>query len=420
MRSENEISGSTTEERGIPGTSARKKSKARLFVIVLIVILLMCVGVAFGIMTINRFTSTKLAEKAAARKVEADKRQSASESNDLSGIQAQIKHDEAASDAAASAAAASSGLATPAGAMASSSVATSTAQPGTTGARADAGRDGNDQPAMSNRDAHLYNDDLSLLPASGTKVAGLSSGVSDGVQETMNALQSAVRGNGNSSLLPAADTGKSNAFQDSLQPSSIANGTASFLPDLDYLLKRGTIIRCGTITRVNTTLPGPVKCMVLEDVYSANGHTLLIRRGATAFGEQRQALLQGQARIAVLWDEIDDGPVQIIVNSPATDSLGATGLEAYVDNHFWERFGGATMVTLIGDFGQALSNRTVGGGSGQITIGGSGNDATSVAEEVLRNTINIPPTAYTNQGQITNIFVARHVDMRSVYQVVKR
>jgi type IV secretion system protein VirB10 len=160
--------------------------------------------------------------------------------------------------------------------------------------------------------------------------------------------------------------------------------------------------------------------MVLEDVYSANGHTLLIRRGADAFGEQRQALLQGQARIAVLWDEIDDGPVRIMLDSPGTDSLGATGLPAYVDNHFWQRFDGALMVSLVGSFGQALSNRTVGGGSNQISIGGSGNEAQSVAEEVLRNSINIPPTAYTNQGQVTNIFVARHIDMRSVYKVVQQ
>lgn len=401
MQSENQISGDVSAERGIPGTSTRKKSRVGTLVVLVVVVALICLGVTFAIMTINRFTATKLAERSAARKIEADKRQSAGQPNDLTALKEKVKHDEAASEAAA-ASDAVDGLPKPAGAIAS-------AASGATG-----------RPAMSDRDSSLYSDRISVLPASDAKADGLPGGVSNGVQETIAALQTATHGGGNSGLLGGGDSGKSNPLQDSLQPSKIADGTASFLPDLDYLLKRSTVIRCGTITRIDSTLPGAVKCMVLEDVYSANGHTLLIRRGADAFGEQRQALLQGQARIAVLWDEIDDGPVRIMLDSPGTDSLGATGLPAYVDNHFWQRFDGALMVSLVGSFGQALSNRTVGGGSNQISIGGSGNEAQSVAEEVLRNSINIPPTAYTNQGQVTNIFVARHIDMRSVYKVVQQ
>jgi type IV secretion system protein VirB10 len=41
-----------------------------------------------------------------------------------------------------------------------------------------------------------------------------------------------------------------------------------------------------------------------------------------------------------------------------------------------------------------------------------------VAAETLRSTINIPPTAYSNQGSIINIFVARDIDLSGVYENV--
>jgi type IV secretion system protein VirB10 len=77
------------------------------------------------------------------------------------------------------------------------------------------------------------------------------------------------------------------------------------------------------------------------------------------------------------------------------------------------------MVSLIGDFGQAAANRTIGGGQSQVSLSNSGNTADSAAAEALKSTIDIPPTAYTNQGDVTNIFIARHIDMSSVYKVIK-
>ena len=47
------------------------------------------------------------------------------------------------------------------------------------------------------------------------------------------------------------------------------------------------------------------RCIVSKDVYSANGQTLLIERGSKIIGEQTSALLQGQARVFVLWNELE-------------------------------------------------------------------------------------------------------------------
>ena len=39
-----------------------------------------------------------------------------------------------------------------------------------------------------------------------------------------------------------------------------------------------------------------------------------------------------------------------------------------------------------------------------------------MANEALKNSINIPPTAYINQGEMMNVLVARDVDFRNVFQ----
>lgn len=232
---------------------------------------------------------------------------------------------------------------------------------------------------------------------------------------------SALRGQSGSggATRPVAATGggNGNALEQSLQPSNLQSMQASFRPDRHYLLSRNTMIRCGQATAIRTDRPGLIGCPIAQDVWSDDGTTLLIRKGAMAKGETRDAVMQGQGVIGAIWDEIDDGDVRIPLNSPATDPLGAAGIPAYVDQHFWTRFGGALMVSLIGDFGQALANKATGSGQ-TITFSNSSNATQDVAAETLRASINIPPTAYSNQGSVINIFVARDVDLGSVYENV--
>ena len=193
---------------------------------------------------------------------------------------------------------------------------------------------------------------------------------------------------------------------------------ASQRGDKTLLLTRGTTIPCVLITKIVTDHAGLTKCQATKDVWSANGKTVLIERGSVFMGEQTAAMLQGEARVAVRWTQLETPKgVLVQIDSPSVGKLGASGNEAWVNHHFWKRFGGSVMISLIGDLSAGLGKR-LSKRQADVTFEQSNENAKSMAEEALRNSINIPPTGTINQGALLNIMVARDVDFKNVYERV--
>lgn len=206
-----------------------------------------------------------------------------------------------------------------------------------------------------------------------------------------------------------------------LRPGTYQAAVAENRGDLTYVLNRGTGIPCVTTTKIVTTHPGLTRCQVTRDVYSANGKTLLVERGSTIIGEQTSALTHGQARVFVLWNTLETPEgIRVALDSPGGDSLGASGHPAKVNYHFWQRFGGAIMISMIGDIGNAFSNgqNRTSGNNNHISYENTSDAAQEMATEALKNSINIPPTGYVNQGTEIMVFVARDVDFSGVYENV--
>lgn len=77
------------------------------------------------------------------------------------------------------------------------------------------------------------------------------------------------------------------------------------------------------------------------------------------------------------------------------------------------------MISLIGDLGNYAGNRKNSNGNGQtFNFDNTSQSAQDMATEALKNSINIPPTGYVNQGSFINIIVARDVDFGGVYERV--
>lgn len=192
---------------------------------------------------------------------------------------------------------------------------------------------------------------------------------------------------------------------------------AQKIADRNMLIAKGAFINCSLQTRLDTTVQGMLSCRVTENVYSDNGNFVLIERGSTVTGEYRSEVENGKNRIFVLWNRIKT-PRGIVINidSMATDSLGGAGIDGYVDNHFWKRFGNAILMSLVDDVNQIVINRTSKDNNSTLTLDNTADSANELITEILKNSINIAPTLYRNHGDMVGIFVTRDLDFSSVYR----
>ena len=96
--------------------------------------------------------------------------------------------------------------------------------------------------------------------------------------------------------------------------------------------------------------------------------------------------------------------------------MGSSGTDAYIDNHYGQRFGGAVMLSFIQDAIATAANAAQKNKS-TYSFDNSEDNAESMAEKALENSINIPPTGYVLPGTVINVIVAQDIDFSSVYTV---
>jgi type IV secretion system protein VirB10 len=180
------------------------------------------------------------------------------------------------------------------------------------------------------------------------------------------------------------------------------------------MLPKGAFIDCTLETAISSALPGMTTCVTATDTFGADGNIVLLERGSKLVGETRGEVSLGKPRLFVLWTEART-PTGVVVPlaSPGTDELGRSGLSGTIDRHWWLRFGTAILITVIDGAVQGATESH--GTGGTIVLNPS--TSSDVATEVLRGTLNIPPTIDKTQGDRIEILVARDVDFRSVYSL---
>jgi type IV secretion system protein VirB10 len=200
-----------------------------------------------------------------------------------------------------------------------------------------------------------------------------------------------------------------------LEPTNTPAVQAKVLPTQRLLLPKGAFLDCTLETAIDSSLPGVTTCITATDTFGADGSVVLLERGTKLVGETRGDVRHGSARVYVLWTEArtPDGVV-VPLASPGTDELGRAGLPGEVNRHFWERFGAAILVSVIDGAVQAAVQRSSNGDGAVIVNPSTSRD---VMTEVLRSTINIPPTVTKPHGDRIAVVVARDLDFRTVYEL---
>lgn len=210
--------------------------------------------------------------------------------------------------------------------------------------------------------------------------------------------------------------------------SSLSDRTAKArqIERIDAMIPEGTLIPGILETAINSDLPGQIRAITSQDVYSFDGRRVLIPTGTRLIGEYQSEVTRGQKRIFVIWTRLlrDDG-VSVRLNSIGADSLGRSGLSGHVDNKWRERFGSAIMLSVVG----AGASFLTGYGSDQA-FGDDDSDAqrgeelaretiaetfSDMANQVLGENLRIPPTISVSQGERVFVYVRQDLDFGAMY-----
>lgn len=179
---------------------------------------------------------------------------------------------------------------------------------------------------------------------------------------------------------------------------------------LDRLIPQGAVIGAVMETALNSDLPGYARAIIAREVRSFDGSAILIPPGSRVIGQYKSGVAQGASRVFVVWTRLirPDG-VSIELASPATDDLGRAGIGGNVNSHFFKRFGGAILTSVLTG---GINAATAALSRGSVYVS-SASQASNLAGLAGTST-DIPPTITTRQGANVRIFVARDLDFSRV------
>jgi type IV secretion system protein VirB10 len=184
-------------------------------------------------------------------------------------------------------------------------------------------------------------------------------------------------------------------------------GTASASHSFDpaTTVTQGTLIPAVLETAIDTDVPGYVRAIVSTDVRSFDGKRVLVPRSSRLVGQYKSGLTAGQKRAYVIWSRLirPDG-VSVNLGSPAVSFGGETGLPGKVNSHFFERFGSAMLLSVVGGLTTLASS-----GSNVIVSGGG-----SAASSAVQSGAQIGPTIRVRQGEPIRVFTAKDLDFSKV------
>lgn len=183
-----------------------------------------------------------------------------------------------------------------------------------------------------------------------------------------------------------------------------------------FELKRGSVIPATLVTGINSDLPGRIIAQVSQNVFdSATGRLLLIPQGSKLFGRYDSKVTHGQNRVLVIWTDIvfPNGSTLQIGGMAGVDPAGYGGFKDQVDNHFFETFGSAILVALIGA-GTEMMLPPEGQGANSNTPENSARESfaetfTELTEQTTSRNMDVQPTLEIRPGYRFNVLVDQDI-----------
>ena len=183
-----------------------------------------------------------------------------------------------------------------------------------------------------------------------------------------------------------------------------------------FELKRGSVIPATLVTGINSDLPGRLVAQVSQNVFdSATGRLLLIPQGSKLFGRYDSEVTNGQSRVLVIWTDIvfPNGSTLQIGGMAGADPAGYGGFKDQVDTHFFETFGSAILVALIGA-GTEMMLPPEGQGSNSNSPENSARESfaetfSELSEQTVSRNMDVQPTLKIRPGYLFNVLVDQDI-----------
>ena len=180
---------------------------------------------------------------------------------------------------------------------------------------------------------------------------------------------------------------------------------AAMFSDPATTVPQGTLIPVILETALDSSHAGFARALVQRDIRGFDGSKILIPRGSRLIGQYSGDVAQGQKRALIIWSRLirPDG-VTIALGSPAADTMGRSGVKAHVNSHFFARFSGAILQSVL-DLGVNLASRSA---DSPVVVALPG------SLQGVRGSVTQPdkitPTLKVKPGTSVSVFVARDLD----------
>ena len=190
-------------------------------------------------------------------------------------------------------------------------------------------------------------------------------------------------------------------------------------PASPYIVQAGTVIPGALITGIRSDLPGQITAQVTESVFdSPTGRLLLIPQGARLIGVYDSQVAFGQSRVLLVWTRLimPSGRSIILERQPGADAAGYAGLEDEVDNHWGELLKAAALSTLLAvgtELGAGSDTNSNDSAIIQALRHGAGDSLNQTGQQVVRRSLNIPPTLTIRPGFPVRVIVNRDLVLES-------
>jgi type IV secretion system protein VirB10 len=194
------------------------------------------------------------------------------------------------------------------------------------------------------------------------------------------------------------------------RPAANERVVASRLRNPALTVPQGTVIAAVLETALDSTRAGGARAIVQRDVMGFDGTRVLIPRGSRLYGEYQSDVTSGQKRALIRWTRLTR-PDAVIMNldSPSADPLGRAGVEGKVDSHFFARFGGAILQSVL-NMGVGIATAAALDNGAFVALPSTTQAIPAVQPQQIQ------PTLKVRQGTSVSVFVARDLDFSTVDQ----